>query len=97
MKYKNFNLFVLSTLLAVLLSACASQQTGPAKAELSVDMGYAEGAEIYFTHTEVSDAKLAEKNGCRDEFPCFLRSHPRRGNRRCSGECLRIHEWRQGS
>ena len=60
MKSKLITLFVLTALL-VLLSACAPQQNGPAKAELPVDKGYAEGVEIYFTHTEASDAKLAEK------------------------------------
>src|SRR5512134_2309773 len=61
MKTKKMFLFVLVSMLIVLLSACAPQQTGPAKAELPVDKGFAEGSEIYFTHTEVSDAKLAEK------------------------------------
>ncbi len=60
MKHNLLTLLVLATLL-VLLSACAPQQNGPAKAELPVDKGYAEGAEIYFTHTEVSVAELAEK------------------------------------
>ena len=61
MKTKKMFLFVLASMLIVLLSACAPQQTGPAKAEIPVDKGYAEGSEIYFTHTEVSDAALAEK------------------------------------
>jgi hypothetical protein len=39
--------------------SCAT--SGPGKAELPVDKGYAEGKEIYFTHTEVSNAELAEK------------------------------------
>jgi hypothetical protein len=60
MKHKQLTLIVLIVLL-VLLSACAPQQNGPAKAELPVDKGYAEGTEIYFTHTEVSVAELAEK------------------------------------
>ena len=60
MKHNLLTLLVLAALL-VLLSACAPQQNGPAKAELPVDKGYAEGAEIYFTHTEVSVAELAEK------------------------------------
>jgi hypothetical protein len=61
MKTNKFPLFVLAALLVLLLNACAPQQKGSAKAELPVDKGYAEGSEIYFTHTEVSDAKLAEK------------------------------------
>jgi hypothetical protein len=60
MKTNKFLLVVLAALL-VLLSACAPQQKGPAKAEMPVDRGYAEGNEIYFTHTEVSVAELAEK------------------------------------
>lgn len=60
MKHNLLTLFVLTALL-VLLSACAPQQNGPAKAELPVDKGYAEGVEIYFTHTEASNAEMAEK------------------------------------
>ena len=60
MKHNHLTLIVLVALL-VLLSACAPQQNEPAKAELPVDRGYAEGNEIYFTHTEVSVADLAEK------------------------------------
>jgi hypothetical protein len=59
MKHNQLILFVLASLL--LLNACAPQQKGPAKAELPVDKGYADGNEIYFTHTEVSVAELAEK------------------------------------
>src|SRR5512135_3084951 len=61
MKNHKFPLFVLIALIVVLLSACAAQQSGPAKAELPVDKGYAEGMEIYFTHTEATNAELAEK------------------------------------
>jgi hypothetical protein len=60
MKSNLLKLFVLTALL-ILLSACASQKDGPAKAELPVDKGYAEGNEIYFTHTEASNAEMAEK------------------------------------
>ena len=60
MKINRFPLLVLAVVL-ILLSACAPQQNGPAKAELPVDKGFAEGNEIYFTHTEVSVADLAEK------------------------------------
>jgi hypothetical protein len=60
MKRNQLTLIALVALLG-LLSACAPQQNGPAKAELPVDKGYAEGTEIYFTHTEVSVAELAEK------------------------------------
>ena len=69
MKTNNFPLFILTALLVVLLSACATQQSGPAKAELPVDKGYAEGKEIYFTHTEASNAELAEKMAVGMESP----------------------------
>ena len=61
MKTNKFPLFVLIALIAVLLSACAAQQSRSAKAEVPVDKGYAEGKEIYFTHTEASNSELAEK------------------------------------
>jgi len=54
---KSFPFLVLILLLA---TACAPQQVGPAKAELPAGMAYAEGSEIYFVHTEVSDAGVAE-------------------------------------
>jgi hypothetical protein len=44
-----------------LLTACAPQQSGPAKAELPAGKAYAEGKEIYFVHTEASDPGVAEK------------------------------------
>ena len=52
----------LSLLLLVILvlSACAPKQEGPAKAELPAGMAYSEGKEIYFVHTEASDAGVAE-------------------------------------
>ena len=61
MKHNPFPRFVFAVLLAVLLSACAVQQGGSGKAELPADKGYAEGKEIYFTHTEASNEELAEK------------------------------------
>jgi len=45
----------------IILTACAPQQSGPAKAELPAGKAYAEGKEIYFVHTEASDAGVAEK------------------------------------
>jgi hypothetical protein len=69
MKTKKISLFILATVLIVLLSACAPQKSGPAKAEIPVDQGYADGSEVYFTHTEVSDATLAEKMGAGMESP----------------------------
>lgn len=45
----------------IVLTACAPQQSGPAKAELPAGKAWAEGKEIYFLHTEASDAGVAEK------------------------------------
>jgi hypothetical protein len=60
MNTNKFPLFVIAALLIVLLSACAAQQGGSAKAELPVDKAYAEGKDIYFAHTEVSNADVAQ-------------------------------------
>lgn len=48
------------TILLFVVAACAPQQSGPAKAELPAGKAYAEGKEIYFVHTEASDAGVAE-------------------------------------
>ena len=56
---KHLTLLSLATL--VFLSvACAPQQSGPARAELPAGKAYSEGQEIYFVHTEASDAGVAE-------------------------------------
>lgn len=57
---KKISLLILVALLFV-LAACAPQQSGPAKAELPAGKAYADGKEIYFVHTEASDAGVAEK------------------------------------
>ena len=57
---KNLTLLLIATL-TFILAACAPQQEGPAKAELPAGKAYAEGSEIYFVHTEASDAGVAEK------------------------------------
>ena len=72
MKHNSFTLFVLAALLVLLLSACAPQQNGPAKAELPVDKGYADGKEVYFTHTEASSADVAEKMGAAMQSPVLF-------------------------
>ncbi len=53
----------------ILLTACAPQQSGPAKAELPAGKAYAEGKEIFFVHTEASDPGVAEKLTSDDEIP----------------------------
>lgn len=45
----------------VLLTACTPRQSGPAKAELPAGKAWADGKEIYFIHTEASDADVAKK------------------------------------
>ena len=57
---KKLSLLTLAAL-ALIISACTPQQSGPAKAELPAGKAYAEGKEIYFVHTEASDAGVAEK------------------------------------
>lgn len=56
MRYKMLG--VLMLVAVVLLSAC-QPQSKIQTAELPVGRAYAEGKEIYFTHTEVSDADIA--------------------------------------
>ncbi len=52
---------LIPALFLFVVAACAPQQSGPAKAELPAGKAYAEGKEIYFVHTEASDAGVAEK------------------------------------
>ena len=60
MKTKNSSrILILVLVLSVFLAACAPAQSGPATAELPAGKAYAEGKEIYFVHTEVSDADIA--------------------------------------
>ena len=61
MKHNQLTQIALAVLLILLLSGCAASQGGSAKAELPVDKAYADGKEIYFSHTEVSDAASAQK------------------------------------
>ena len=58
---KKIRLFSITALIVLFIAACAPQQSGPAKAELPAGKAYAEGNEIYFVHTEASDAGVAEK------------------------------------
>lgn len=60
MKKINFSrILILVLVLSVFLAACAPAQSGPATAELPAGKAYADGKEIYFVHTEVSDADIA--------------------------------------
>lgn len=53
-----YRLFVLVSVFVVALAACAPKSEMP-KAEMPVGKAYAEGKEIYFTHTEASDTDIA--------------------------------------
>ncbi len=56
----------------VLLTACAPKAPEMPKAELPAGKAYAEGKEIYFVHTEASDAGVAEKLTGMMESPVIL-------------------------
>lgn len=57
---KNIALFGLLTM-AVLLAGCNAQtQSSSSYAQVPAGRAYAEGKEIYFSHTEVSDPAIAE-------------------------------------
>jgi hypothetical protein len=58
---KKLSLLLLVAVYLILIAACAPQQSGPVEAELPAGKAYAEGKEIYFVHTEASDAGVAEK------------------------------------
>ncbi len=61
-KLKRLNAVVISVLLFSLVLAACNTQTGTSGSFAQVPAGkaYAEGKEIYFTHTEASDAGIAE-------------------------------------
>ncbi len=61
----NFNMkkiaYLIFAVLLLTLAACAPKAAEMPKAELPAGRAYAEGKEIYFVHTEASDAGVAEK------------------------------------
>ena len=57
---KKIALFTL-VILTLTLTACAPKAAEMPKAELPAGKAWAEGKEIYFVHTEASDAGVAEK------------------------------------
>jgi hypothetical protein len=59
MMKKSLLIITILLLSAVALSACA-RATAPNFAEIPAGKAYANGQEIYFSHTEVSDAGVAE-------------------------------------
>ena len=68
MNRKLFALITLAVLGIVVLAGC-NKPDHSTKAEIPVDKGYAEGKEIYYTHTEVSNADMAAKMGEAMESP----------------------------
>ena len=59
--YRPLSLLFAALFTALILSACAPQAGQPATAALPAGKAWAEGKEIYFVHTEASDAGIAEK------------------------------------
>lgn len=53
--------YLLALLVLFLLAACAPQAAEMPKAELPAGKAWSEGKEIYFIHTEASDAGVAQK------------------------------------
>ena len=66
---KKLSILVIAAM--ILLTACAPQ-SGPAKAELPAAKGYSEGKQIYFIHTEASDADVAKKLTSMMQSPVIL-------------------------
>jgi len=59
--------------LAAFLAACSAQpQASGSFAQVPAGMAYAEGKEIYFTHTEASDPAIAEKLTAMMKSPVLL-------------------------
>lgn len=72
MKAKFVTLTLGLALAALALGACAPQAEEMPKAQLPAGKAYAEGKEIYFVHTEVSDAAIAELLSKMMESPVLL-------------------------
>ena len=53
--------YLLILLVLILLAACAPQAAEMPKAELPAGKAWAEGSEIFFVHTETSNADVAQK------------------------------------
>ncbi len=60
MKYKHLFIFAVIALAAFTLAACAGQGAKMPTVQLPAGKAYAEGKEIFFIHTEASDAKIAD-------------------------------------
>lgn len=60
MKLNKLVQFVLASLIVAVITGCAPQAEEPAKVELPAGKAFAEGKEIFFVHTEVSDPDIAK-------------------------------------
>ncbi len=60
MKLNKLVLLVLAVTLVFVAIGCAPKSSGPEKVELPAGKAYAEGKEIFFVHTEVSDPDIAK-------------------------------------
>lgn len=69
----NIFTFIGLTILIIGLTACSGQQiSGPTFASIPAGRAYADGKEIYFSHTEVSDPAVAEKLTAMMKSPVIL-------------------------
>jgi len=59
MKKGLYQIVCIMMITGMILTGCQSKPLGPMR-EVPVGQAYAEGKEIYFTHTEASDAAIAE-------------------------------------
>ena len=60
MKLNKLVQFVLASLMVAVITGCAPKADEPAKVELPAGKAFAEGREIFFVHTEVSDPDIAK-------------------------------------
>jgi len=59
-------------IIAIFLLAACVPQPSPSKAELPAGLAFSDGKEIYFVHTEASDAEIAEKLTAMMQSPVLL-------------------------
>ena len=71
MKRAVYHFLVLAVVVTMMLTAC-QDDTMDTTAQVPVGKGYAEGKEIYFMHTEASDAELAGMLSDMMNSPVFL-------------------------
>jgi hypothetical protein len=65
-------LSILISIFALFLSSCAGKTGGPAFASIPAGLAFADGKEIYFSHTEASDPAVVEKLSAMMKSPVIL-------------------------